>query len=126
MSHCKDQFEQLCAYFIYRRLPKYREPANRGLPLSQLKSCRLALERLTLCPHKNAWSTFSMSKDEKARIGSQEGDIMGLCYGARDLWPCIVQIKDKCKKKLCKKCPDTCARLRGFLTFNLFLYSPVA
>ena len=53
---------------------------------------------------KVAWS---------GRIGSREGDVMGLCDGARDFRPCIVQIKDKCEKKLCKKWLDTCARLRG-------------
>ena len=46
-------------------------------------------------------------------IGSQEGDVMGLCDGARDLRPCIVQIEETCEKKLCKNCLDTCARLRG-------------
>ena len=53
---------------------------------------------------KVAWS---------GHIGSREGDVMGLCDGARDFRPCIVQIEENWKKKLCKKCSDTCARLRG-------------
>ena len=36
-------------------------------------------------------------------IGSQEGDVMGLCDGARNFRPCIVQIKDICETKVCKK-----------------------
>ena len=47
------------------------------------------------------------------RIGSREGDVMGLCDGARDFRPCIVQIEEICEKKLCKKWSDTCTRLRG-------------
>ena len=35
-------------------------------------------------------------------IGSREGDVMGLCNGARDFRPCIVQIEEKCEKNLCK------------------------
>ena len=42
---------------------------------------------------KVAWS---------GRIGSREGDVMGLCDGARDFRPCIVQIEENCEKKLCK------------------------
>ena len=53
---------------------------------------------------KSAWS---------GRIGSREGDVMGLFDGARDFWPCIVQIEDNCEKTMCKKCSDTCPRLRG-------------
>ena len=62
---------------------------------------------------KVAWSAFSMSNDQKSRIGSQEGDVMGLCDGSRDFWSCIVQIQQNCEKKLCTKWSDTCARLRG-------------
>ena len=40
---------------------------------------------------KVAWS---------GRIGSREGDVMGLCDGARDFRPCIVQ---KSKKYLREK-----------------------
>ena len=47
------------------------------------------------------------------RIGSQEGDVMGLCDGAHDFRPCIVQLEENCETKLCKKCSDTCARLWG-------------
>ena len=53
---------------------------------------------------KVAWS---------GRIGSREGDVMGLCDGTRDFRPCIVQIEENCEKKLCKEWSDTCARLRG-------------
>ena len=35
-------------------------------------------------------------------IGSQEGNVMGLCDGARDFRPCIVQIEENCEKNLCK------------------------
>ena len=38
---------------------------------------------------------------------------MGLCDGARDLRLCIVQMEGNCEKNLCKKCSDTCTRLRG-------------
>ena len=34
------------------------------------------------------------------RIGSQEGDVMGLCNGARDFRPCIVQ---KLREKIVQK-----------------------
>ena len=37
------------------------------------------------------------------RIGSQEGDVMGLCNGARDFRPCIVQIEKNCEKKIVQK-----------------------
>ena len=53
---------------------------------------------------KVAWS---------GRIGSREGDVMGLCDGARDFRPCIVQIEENCEEKLGKKWSDTCAQLRG-------------
>ena len=36
------------------------------------------------------------------RIGSREGDVMGLCNGARDFRPCIVQIEEKCQRKCAK------------------------
>ena len=36
------------------------------------------------------------------RIGSREGDVMGLCDRARDFRSCIVQVEENCKKKLCK------------------------
>ena len=52
---------------------------------------------------KVAWS---------GRIGSREGDVMGLCDGARDFRHCIVQIEENCEKQLCKKWSDTWARLR--------------
>ena len=42
---------------------------------------------------KVAWS---------GRIGSREGDVMGLCDGAHDFRPCIVQIEEKCEKKCAK------------------------
>ena len=51
---------------------------------------------------KAAWSAFSMSKDKKARIGSRDVDIMGLCDRARNLPPCIVQIEETCENNLCK------------------------
>ena len=35
-------------------------------------------------------------------IGSREGDVMGLCDGARDFWPCIVQIEENCEKNCVK------------------------
>ena len=38
----------------------------------------------------------------------------------------IVQMEENCKKQFHQKCSDICARLRGFLTFNLLLYCPVA
>ena len=53
---------------------------------------------------KVAWS---------GRIGSREGDVMGLCDGACDVCPCIVHIEENCEKTLCKKCSDICARLWG-------------
>ena len=53
---------------------------------------------------KVAWS---------GRIGSRDGDVMGLCDGARDFRPSSVQLKDNCEKKLCKQWSDTYARLRG-------------
>ena len=43
---------------------------------------------------KVAWS---------GRIGSQEGDVMGLCDGARDFRPCIVQIEENCEKNTVQK-----------------------
>ena len=43
------------------------------------------------------------------RIGSRDSDVMGLCDGACDFWPCIVHIEETCEKKLCKKWSDTCA-----------------
>ena len=39
---------------------------------------------------KAALSAFLEARIKKARIGSREGEIMGLCYGVRDLLPCIV------------------------------------
>ena len=66
---------------------------------------------------KVAWS---------GRIGSREGDVMGLCDGARDFRPCIVQIDENCEKKLCKKWSDTCARLRGSKGTGRKSRSPVA
>ena len=42
---------------------------------------------------KVAWS---------GRIGSREGDVMGLCDGARDFRPCIVQIEENCQKNCAK------------------------
>ena len=60
------------------------------------------------------------------RIGSREGDVMGICDGARDFRPCIVQIEGNCEKKLCKKCLDTCARLRGSTGKGRKSRSPVA
>ena len=36
------------------------------------------------------------------RIGSQEGDVMVLCDGARDFWPCIVQIEEIVRKNCTK------------------------
>ena len=59
-------------------------------------------------------------------IGSREGDVMGLCVGARDFWPCIVQIEENCEKKLCKKWSDTYARLRGSKKTGRKSRSPVA
>ena len=66
---------------------------------------------------KVAWS---------GRIGSQEGDVMGLCDGARDFRPCIVQKSKNCEKKVCKKCSYTCARLRGSKGKGRKSRSPVA
>ena len=43
---------------------------------------------------KVAWS---------GRIGSREGDVMGLCDGARDFRPCIVQKSKKIARKNCAK-----------------------
>ena len=43
---------------------------------------------------KVAWS---------GRIGSREGDVMGLCDGARDFRPCIVQKSKKSARKNCAK-----------------------
>ena len=60
------------------------------------------------------------------RIGSREGDVMGLCDGARDFLPCIVQIEENCEKKLCKKCSDTCTRPRGSKEKGRESRSPVA
>ena len=60
------------------------------------------------------------------RIGSPEGDVMGLCDGARDFLPCIVQIEETCEKQVCKKCSDTCARLRGSKGKGRKSRSPVA
>ena len=51
---------------------------------------------------------------------------MGLCDGARDFQPCIVQIEDSLEKKLCKKWSDTCARLRGSKGTGRMSRSPVA
>ena len=36
-------------------------------------------------------------------IGSREGDVMGLCDGARDFRPCIVQKSKKIARKNCAK-----------------------
>ena len=66
---------------------------------------------------KVAWS---------GRIGSREGDVMGLCDGARDFQLCIVQVDENRKKKLCKKCSNTCARLRGSKGKGRKSRSPVA
>ena len=66
---------------------------------------------------KVAWS---------GRIGSQEGDVMGLCDGERDFRPCIVQIEENRETKLCTKCSDTCARLRGSKGKGRKSRSPVA
>ena len=66
---------------------------------------------------KVAWS---------GRIGSREGDVMGLFDGARDFRPCIVQIEDNCEKNVCKKWSDTCARLRGSKGTGRKSRSPVA
>ena len=43
---------------------------------------------------KVAWS---------GRIGSREGDVMGLCDGARDFRPCIVQKSKKIARKIVQK-----------------------
>ena len=43
---------------------------------------------------KAAWSAFLTSKDQKARTGSSEVNVMGLCDGARDLRLCTVQIEE--------------------------------
>ena len=43
---------------------------------------------------KVAWS---------GRIGSQEGDVMGLCDGARDFRHCIVQKSKRSARKICAK-----------------------
>ena len=59
-------------------------------------------------------------------IGSREGDVMGLCDGARVFRPCIVQIDETCEKKVRKKCSDTCARLRGSKGKGRNSRSPVA
>ena len=66
---------------------------------------------------KVAWS---------GHIGSRDGDVMGLCDGACDFWPCIVQIEENCEKKLCKKCSDTCARLQASKGKGRKSGSPVA
>ena len=66
---------------------------------------------------KVAWS---------GRIGSQEGDVMALCDGARGFLPCIVQIEDNCKTKLCNKWSDTCARLQGSKGTGRKSRSPIA
>ena len=66
---------------------------------------------------KVAWS---------GRIGSREGDVMGLCDGASDFRPCIVQIEENCEKQVCKKWSDTCARLRGSKRTGRKSRSPVA
>ena len=42
---------------------------------------------------KGAWS---------GHIGSREGDVMGLCDGARDFQPCIVQVEENCKRNCAK------------------------
>ena len=42
---------------------------------------------------KVAWS---------GHIGSREGDVMGLCDGARDYQLCIVRIEDNCEKNFAK------------------------
>ena len=60
------------------------------------------------------------------RIGSREGDVMGLFDGARDFRPCIVQIEENCETKLWKKWSDTCARLRGSKGTGRKSRSPVA
>ena len=36
-------------------------------------------------------------------IGSREGDVMGLCDGACDFRPCIVQKSKKIARKYCAK-----------------------
>ena len=65
---------------------------------------------------KVAWS---------GRVGSQDGDVMGLCDRACDFPPCIVQIEENCETKVCNKWSDTYARLQSFLTFFLSLYCPL-
>ena len=43
---------------------------------------------------KVAWS---------GRIGLREGDVMGLCDGARDFRPCIAQIEEKLRETFVQK-----------------------
>ena len=66
---------------------------------------------------KAAWTALSKSMDEKARIGSREDDVMGLCIGAHDIRLCNGEINKNLREKIVQKCSDTCARLWGFWTF---------
>ena len=61
-----------------------------------------------------AWFAVSMSMDEKARIGSREDDVIGLCIGPRDILLCNGEINKTLRDKIVQKCSDTCARLCGF------------
>ena len=49
---------------------------------------------------KAAWSALSMSMGEKARIGSWEDDVMGLCIGARDIRLCNGEINKNLREKI--------------------------